>query len=58
MGAMFWHKRATLGMNTCKMFRALTKSFNFQNELKDTVSSTGEVAYRKSVLYTIIDTNN
>ena len=55
---MFWHKRATLGMNTCKMFRALTKSFNFQNELKDTVSSTGEVAYRKSVLYTIIDTNN
>ena len=55
---MFWHKRATLGMKTFKMFRALTKSFNFQNELKDTVSSTGEDAYRKSVLYTIIYTNN
>lgn len=45
-------------MKIFKMFRALTKSFYFQKQLKDTVSSTGKVSYKKSVLYTIIYTDN
>lgn len=45
-------------MKTFKMFRSLTTSFYFQKQLKELVSSTGKVSYKKSVLYTTIYTNN